>query len=150
MGINLGAFLGPLLTGFLAQDEGFRALIAGWGMDPNSAWHWAFGAAGVGMTLGLIPVRRNGPMDGNGGAQAGRCDHAGAGGKSKRQAVRAGGGVALVVAVVLLALAGIVTISPTTVRDLTGYSLLVITVVFFASLFLDRSWTRRRSADACG
>jgi len=23
-------------------------------MDPNSAWHWGFGAAGVGMTLGLI------------------------------------------------------------------------------------------------
>jgi POT family proton-dependent oligopeptide transporter len=42
---------------------------------------------------------------------------------------------------VLLALAGIISITPTTVRDLTGYSLLVITVVFFATLFLDRSWT---------
>ncbi len=29
----------------------------GWGIDPNSAWHWGFGAAGVGMTLGLDPVR---------------------------------------------------------------------------------------------
>ena len=34
--------------------RGFRARLTGWGMDPNSAWHWGFGAAGVGMTLGLI------------------------------------------------------------------------------------------------
>jgi POT family proton-dependent oligopeptide transporter len=54
MGINVGAFFGPLITGFLAQDEGFRNWLAGRGMDPNSAWHWGFGAAGVGMTLGLV------------------------------------------------------------------------------------------------
>src|SRR5262245_9944776 len=54
MGINLGAFLGPLVTGYLAQSDGFRARIVDWGMDPNAVWHWAFGAAGVGMTLGLI------------------------------------------------------------------------------------------------
>ena len=53
-GINLGAFLGPIITGFLVQHERFRALITGWGMDPNSAWHWGFGAAGVGMTFGLV------------------------------------------------------------------------------------------------
>jgi POT family proton-dependent oligopeptide transporter len=142
MGINLGAFLGPLLTGFLAQDEGFRALIAGWGMDPNSAWHWAFGAAGVGMTLGLIQYVAMGRWMGTAGLKPGGATTPELAEKYKRQAVRyGGGGVALVVAVVLLALAGIVTISPTTVRDLTGYSLLVITVVFFASLFLDRSWT---------
>ena len=38
--------------------------------------------------------------------------------------------------------AGFVTIRPTTVRDLAGYSLIVITLLFFATLFLDRSWTR--------
>ena len=54
MGINLGAFLGPLVTGYLAQDRGFRARLDGWGLDPNSAWHWGFGAAGVGMALGLV------------------------------------------------------------------------------------------------
>ena len=29
-------------------------MLAGWGFEPNSAWHWGFGAAGVGMTLGLV------------------------------------------------------------------------------------------------
>jgi proton-dependent oligopeptide transporter, POT family len=38
---NFGAFLAPLICGFLAEDERF-------------GWHLGFGAAGVGMVLGLI------------------------------------------------------------------------------------------------
>ena len=54
MGINLGAFLAPLLVGYLAQSQSFKNFIAARGFDPNSSWHWGFGAAGVGMTLGII------------------------------------------------------------------------------------------------
>jgi proton-dependent oligopeptide transporter, POT family len=54
MGINLGAFLAPLVVGFLAQSQTSRNFIASLGFDPNSAWHWGFGAAGVGMTLGIL------------------------------------------------------------------------------------------------
>jgi proton-dependent oligopeptide transporter, POT family len=39
MGVNLGGLLGPLVTGFLQSRAGF---------------HWGFGAAAVGMALGLI------------------------------------------------------------------------------------------------
>ena len=39
MGINLGAFLGPILTGLLQENAGFR---------------WGFGLAAVGMAAGLI------------------------------------------------------------------------------------------------
>lgn len=39
MGINLGAFIAPLVCGYLGQ---------------RINWHWGFAAAGVGMTLGLI------------------------------------------------------------------------------------------------
>jgi len=39
MGINLGAFIAPLVTGWLGQ---------------RINWHIGFGAAGVGMTIGLI------------------------------------------------------------------------------------------------
>lgn len=41
IGINVGAFLAPLVCGTLGQD-------------PRFGWHWGFGAAGVGMVLGLI------------------------------------------------------------------------------------------------
>ena len=39
MGINLGAFAGPLSGGYLGETVG---------------WYWGFGAAGVGMLLGLV------------------------------------------------------------------------------------------------
>ncbi len=39
MGINLGAFFSPLICGTLGEKVG---------------WHWGFGAAGVGMLLGLF------------------------------------------------------------------------------------------------
>jgi proton-dependent oligopeptide transporter, POT family len=39
MGINLGAFTGPLLVGYLGERVG---------------WSWGFGAAGIGMLLGLV------------------------------------------------------------------------------------------------
>jgi proton-dependent oligopeptide transporter, POT family len=54
MGINLGAFLSPIVVGFLAQHIWFRNFIASMGFDSRSSWHFGFGAAGVGMTLGLI------------------------------------------------------------------------------------------------
>src|SRR5690349_14840371 len=39
VGINLGAFLAPLICGTLGEEAG---------------WHYGFAAAGVGMTLGLV------------------------------------------------------------------------------------------------
>jgi len=39
MGINLGAFFGALICGWLGETVG---------------WHWGFGAAGIGMVMGLI------------------------------------------------------------------------------------------------
>lgn len=41
LGINTGAFLGPLICGYLGQS-------------PRFGWHYGFAAAGVGMVLGLI------------------------------------------------------------------------------------------------
>lgn len=54
MGINIGAFASPLVCGYLAQSENFKRLISGWGINPESSWHFGFAAAGVGMFLGLI------------------------------------------------------------------------------------------------
>jgi proton-dependent oligopeptide transporter, POT family len=53
MGINLGAFASPLVVGWLAQSEEFKALLLSWGFDPLHSWHWGFGAAGVGMIFGM-------------------------------------------------------------------------------------------------
>ena len=43
MGVNIGGLFGPLLTGWLQESQGF---------------HWGFGAAAVGMALGLASTPR--------------------------------------------------------------------------------------------
>ena len=54
MGINIGAFIAPLVCGYLAQSDSFKQFLGGFGMSPESSWHWGFAAAGVGMALGLV------------------------------------------------------------------------------------------------
>jgi POT family proton-dependent oligopeptide transporter len=54
MGINIGAFASPLVCGFLAQHPGFASAIEKMGFNPLHSWHWGFGAAAVGMGLGII------------------------------------------------------------------------------------------------
>jgi POT family proton-dependent oligopeptide transporter len=54
MGINLGSVLAGFAVGYLAKGVTFKRFLAWMGWDPNASWHWGFGAAGVGMVLGLI------------------------------------------------------------------------------------------------
>lgn len=54
MGINVGAALAPVVCGFLAQSDAFKAFLERQGFDPLHSWHWGFGAAGVGMVFGLV------------------------------------------------------------------------------------------------
>jgi POT family proton-dependent oligopeptide transporter len=53
MGINVGGFFAPLVTGFLAQSAPMKVWLAARGFDPLASWHWGFAAAGVGMLFGL-------------------------------------------------------------------------------------------------
>jgi proton-dependent oligopeptide transporter, POT family len=59
MGINIGAFIAPLVTGFLAQSAWFKDWLGAHGFDPMKSWHWGFAAAGVGMTLAMLIFARN-------------------------------------------------------------------------------------------
>lgn len=59
MGINIGAFVAPIVTGFLAQSATFKNWLADAGFDPTFSWHWGFAAAGVGMTISMLLYARN-------------------------------------------------------------------------------------------
>jgi POT family proton-dependent oligopeptide transporter len=59
MGINVGAFIAPIVTGFLAQSSIFKDWLQAAGFDPLLSWHWGFGAAGVGMTFAMVLFARN-------------------------------------------------------------------------------------------
>ena len=54
MGINIGSVLAGIIVGYLARGVTFKNFLAARGLDPNSNWDYAFGAAGVGMVVGLI------------------------------------------------------------------------------------------------
>jgi POT family proton-dependent oligopeptide transporter len=136
MGINVGAFLAPLITGYLAGDARFRATLQGWGLNPNDCWHWGFGAAAVGMACGLVQYLLTGHYLGTVGAKPNLSADPKARARQKRDM---GIGVA-----VAICLATFVLVSRATVESIvTGvkYVLIILPFVYFAILFLQRGWT---------
>src|SRR4051812_7299276 len=125
MGINLGAFIAPLVCGYLGQRVN---------------WHVGFGAAGVGMTFGVVQYWLGAPRLGDAGLRpAQTLDPA-----SKRIA----SGVALAaVAIGAAIFAGLVPITAKQIADAAGVLLIGGAIAFFAWLFLSSGWTpgeRRR------
>ncbi len=108
MGVNIGALVGPLLTGLLWKEAGF---------------HWGFGLAAIGMALGLTQylllrrrtLRHAGQVIGNPLSTAGRM----------RYALTA---AAAVVVVIVLAVTGVITAE--------RLSAIVVVVTVAASILL--------------
>jgi POT family proton-dependent oligopeptide transporter len=105
MGINLGAFIAPLVTGFLAQSPWFKDVLAAHGFDPAKSWHWGFAAAGVGMTFAMLIFARDATM---------LNDHTISGEREMNGNVLRHGAIAVAATLILLALA--------LVSDIDGYA----------------------------
>src|SRR5687767_9347976 len=122
MGINLGAFAGQLITGFLGERIG---------------WHWGFGAAGVGMLIGLlIFMARSKATLGNLGLEPTRHPDPVIQAKEERQ-IKAilWGGLAVLAAVVVGALAGVITFDAQVIGKYMTYVLVGTAVVYFTYIF---------------
>ena len=142
MGINLGAFLAPIVCGFLAQSPTWRAWLTGWGLDPKNAWHWGFGAAAVGMFFGLVQYLWTGRHLGEAGLHPAPPRTPAEASSRKRT---------LTIGLVLFAAAVIGVIALSQVRpDLlttgtvnTAYQILLAVVVlgFIGNLFISGDWT---------
>ncbi len=118
MGINLGAFIGPLLTGVLG--EGIN-------------WHWGFSLAGIGMVLGLIQYRLGEKYLGEAGLLKTDDNTQTLADRTRKFYFIAGG------AAVLMAVAGFVSlkfISLTTLAMILGYAVIVLAVLYFAYLLI--------------
>jgi POT family proton-dependent oligopeptide transporter len=127
MGINLGAFIAPLVCGYLGQ---------------RVSWHLGFGAAGVGMTLGLVQYALGRKHLGEAGRYPADAGSSAALAGQKKQAMIWTGAAAAVLLLGGIGMAsGVVAISPTQLSNAAGYFLLVLTVVFFGWLFLSSGWT---------
>jgi proton-dependent oligopeptide transporter, POT family len=122
MGINLGAFAGQLVTGFLGEKIG---------------WHWGFGAAGVGMAIGLVTfmVRNKGTL-GNLGLEPSRHPDPAVDARQKRTGtmILFGGLGVLALAFALVAM-GAVTIDAQTVGRSMTYVLVGLAVAYFAGIY---------------
>lgn len=126
MGINLGAFLGQLVTGILGEQVG---------------WHWGFGAAGAGMLLGLVTFTLYAPKTlGTLGTDIERHpDPAVQAAREGRVKAITFGALGLVALVFALAAAGVLALDPVAIgRNMTAV-LVGLSVVFFAAVFLDGS-----------
>ncbi len=126
MGINLGAFIAPLVCGYLGQEI---------------AWHYGFAAAGVGMLLGVVQYVLGGKSLGDAGiepASATAEERA----RWKRQATIWGGAfIALAAIVGVGTYTGVLPIRATQIADAAGVMLIVITFGFFGWLYLSGGWT---------
>jgi len=131
MGINLGAFLGPIVTGLLAQHYG---------------WRPAFAAGSVLMIAGLVQYKLFQHHLGDAGLHVAAARGPGSGAlpaaEDAANAVRRRGWMTLgalvagMVLVYLLVLTGVVVIDPLTLAQTTGVLLTAIAVGYFAYMFL--------------
>jgi POT family proton-dependent oligopeptide transporter len=117
MGINTGALVAPLITGFLGERIG---------------WHWGFGAAGVGMLLGLITFRARafatlGPI----GTQPSATPR-----EQRRVRMVTAAVLALCAVVVAIAMAGVIAFDPVSVANMMKNIILGAAVLYFGYVFL--------------
>ena len=118
MGINTGAFAGQLITGALGEKIG---------------WHWGFGAAGVGMALGLVvfAMRRGKTLRGIGVEPTRHPDAVVQSRQERTVKLATFGGLAVIGIVFVLAAVGAVTIDAQAIgRQLVNITLAVVTLFF--------------------
>ncbi len=118
MGINVGALVAPLVTGFLGERVG---------------WHWGFGAAGVGMVIGLITYRmRTADTLGPIGVLPSTTD-------PREQATVRNWALGIAGAIILLALltmSGVVHIDAVWLAKRMGAVMALMAIVYFAYILL--------------
>ena len=124
MGINLGAAIGPLICGTLAQSDAF-------------GWHYGFAAAGVGMLFGLIQYRLSSRHLGEAGKYPSRSDDPDRDAASARKGwMGVWVGVALLVGLLLAGFSGMLTIDPVALAQGATYLIVGVAIAYFGYLLL--------------
>jgi len=126
MGINLGAFLAPLVCGYLGQQIN---------------WHLGFAAAGVGMTLGVIQYMLGSRNLGDAGLRPAAGTPAEVAKWRQQGLLSLSVLVALVLIVGVGGYTGMLPISAKQIADAAGVLLLLVIVGFFGWLYLSGGWT---------
>ncbi len=127
MGINLGAFIAPLVCGYLGQRVN---------------WHLGFAAAGLGMVVGLVQYVGGSKYLGEAGTKPAPAKSPGDFARLRSRTLLTGVLTTVAIAVFAgAAYAGAIPVSATQIADGAGYLLLGICVAFFGWLFISTDWT---------
>ena len=126
MGINLGAFIAPIICGYLGQQIN---------------WHLGFAMAGIGMTIGLIQYTLGARRLGDAGVAPAPATESERAAWKRQATIAIGVLIALVVIVGVGGYTGLVPITATQVSDAAGVFLLVVTLGFFGWLYSSSEWT---------
>ena len=123
MGINIGAFFGQIITGFLGEKFG---------------WHFGFGAAGVGMLIGLttFALLARKTLGSLGLEPTRHPDRAVQARQDRTVKTVLGVGLGLLVIVIVLAATGILPLNAQVIGQNMTYVLVGVAVVYFAYLFI--------------
>jgi len=119
MGINLGAFIAPLLTGALATYN----------------WHLGFGLAGFGMVLGLIQYRLTAGSLDNVGNLAPPASNEEKEGRDKLKRITTIVTVVLA-AIVTLMFMGVINIDAVSIADKSKYIIAIVAFMYLGYLIL--------------
>ena len=121
MGINIGALISPLVCGYLGE---------------NINWHYGFGAAGVGMTLGLVQYTLGAKYLGEAGLTGSRTE-----GDFRLLKRSLSGALIVILAGAGVALSGVLPFSAEGLSDVFGVILTAIVVVFFVWLLTAKGYS---------
>jgi POT family proton-dependent oligopeptide transporter len=123
MGINLGAFIGPLLCGYLGEQI---------------AWKYAFMAAGTGMVLGLIQYKLGAGLSDLGGPP--KLDAKEKSSVNRTAGLTALGVLAIAAILYVLQAQGITSFSLQQAAGATGAVIVGLAVVYFAYHLMFGPW----------
>ncbi len=121
MGINIGAFLGPLVCGLAGE---------------NYNWHLGFSLAGIGMVLGLIQYKRGEKYLGQAGLLKTNDSEETLLKRARMFYTISGAVGGLVILLGGLALLGVVNISLQAVAQILGYGIVILAILYFAYLLI--------------
>lgn len=122
MGINVGAFVGKLICGYLGEQHG---------------WHWGFGAAGVFMVAGLTQYKFTGHRLGDIGLQPASSGDAAADLVRRRRGWLIVGAALLAIALLMTAaLQGRLPIDPVLISQQAAVIIVVTAMLYFSYVLL--------------
>ena len=120
MGINIGAFISPFITGYLGE---------------NVNWHYGFAAAGIGMVIGLVYYKLTEKNLGEAGLKSNRILNEDEKNRERKLWIGLWCVLGILIIFVVLLLTRVINIDPRSFARGSGVVLLTCVIIYFIYVF---------------